>query len=148
METIDLAHIPANSESTKIKNKIPDYAKDFRKEWLFVRGINNLTLAGNLKICIEEGIMRLKMQNKSYEENWGKIIIYKMILNLLNFIIEYFNTTEDRLKIVDWYFIDLIINKDKIIVRGFFYELGLFIEDKVISEGLLELESCINEMND
>ena len=148
METIDLAHIPANSESTKIKNKIPDYAKDFRKEWLFVRGINNLTLAGNLKICIEEGIMRLKMQNKSYEENWGKIIIYKMILNLLNFIIEYFNTTEDRLKIVDWYFIDLIINKDKIIVRGFFYDLGLFIEDKVISEGLLELESCINEMND
>ena len=148
METIDLAHIPANSESTKIKNKIPDYAKDFRKEWLFVRGINNLTLAGNLKICIEEGIMRLKMQNKSYEENCGKIIIYKMILNLLNFIIEYFNTTEDRLKIVDWYFIDLIINKDKIIVRGFFYDLGLFIEDKVISEGLLELESCINEMND
>ena len=32
--------IPANSESTKIKSKIPDYAKDFRKEWLFIRGIN------------------------------------------------------------------------------------------------------------
>ena len=24
----------------KIKSKIPDYAKDFRKEWLFIRGIN------------------------------------------------------------------------------------------------------------
>ena len=113
----------------------------------FIRGIDNLTLAANLKKYVEDTIMILK--NNSYEENWGKIIIYEMILNLVNFIIEYFNNpTEDRLKIVDWYFIDLIINKDKIIVRGFFYELGLFIEDKVISEGLLELESRINEMND
>ena len=113
----------------------------------FIRGIDNLTLAANLKKYIENTIMILK--NNSYEENGGKIIIYEMILNLVNFIIEYFNNpTEDRLKIVDWYFIDLIINKDKIIVRGFFYELGLFIEDKLLSEGLLELESRINEMND
>ena len=42
METICPAHIPANSESTKSKSKskIPDYAKDFRKEWLCIRGIN------------------------------------------------------------------------------------------------------------
>ena len=32
--------IPANSESTKRKDKIPDYAKDFRNEWLYIRGIN------------------------------------------------------------------------------------------------------------
>ena len=90
----------------------------------------------------------MRLKNKSYEEKWGKIIIYQMILNLVNFIIEYFNNpTEDRLKIVDWYFIDLIINKDKIIVRVF-YDLGLFLEDKVLSEGLLELESRINEIND
>ena len=131
----------------KNTNKIPEYARNYKNEWLFIRGIDNLTLAENFKIYIEDTIMRLK--NKSYEENWGKIIIYQMILNLVNFIIEYFNnTTEDRLKIVDWYFIDLIINKDKIIVRVFFYELGLFLEDKVLSEGLLELESKINEMND
>ena len=69
-----------------------------------------------------------------------------MILNLVNFIIEYFNNpTEDRLKIVDWYFIDLIINKDKIIVRGFFYELGLFLNDEILIEGILELESRINK---
>ena len=122
-------------------------ANGFQGSQPFIRGIDNLTLATNLKKYIEDTIMRLK--NNSHEENWGKIIIYEMILNLVNFIIEYFNNpTEDRLKIVDWYFIDLIINKDKIIVRGFFYELGLFIEDKVISEGLLELESRINEMND
>ena len=118
----------------KRTNIIPDYARDYKNEYLFVR------------VYIKDTIIKLK--NKSYEENWGKIIIYEMILNLVNFIIEYFNNpTEDRLKIVDWYFIDLIINKDKIIVRGFFYELGLFLEDKVVSEGLLELESRINEMN-
>ena len=90
----------------------------------------------------------MRLKSNSYEENWGKIIIYEMVLNLVNFIIEYFNNpTEDRLKIVDSYFIDLIINKDKIIGRVFFNELGLFLEDKVLSEGLLELESKINEMN-
>ena len=95
--------------------------------------------------------MRLKMQSTSpsHEENWGKIIIYEMILSLVNYIIKYFNNpTEDNLKIVDWYFIDLIINKDKIIVRGFFYELGLFLNDEILIEGILELESRINEMND
>ena len=80
-----------DSDAILNKSKIPEYARDFEKEWLFIRGINNLTLARNLKIYIEEGIMRSKMQNKSHKENWGKIIIYEMILNLLNFIIEYFN---------------------------------------------------------
>ena len=109
-----------------------------------VTSFNNLEVVEYFKIYIEDTIMILK---KSYEENWDKIIIYKMILNLINFIKEYFNNpTEDRLKIVDWYFIDLIINKDKIIIRGFFYELGLFIEDKGLSEGLLELESRINKI--
>ena len=122
-----------------IKNNIiPNYASDYKND--------NLKLSGNLKIYIEDNIMRLK---KSYSKNWDKIIIYEYILNLVNFIINYFNNPpEDRLKIVDWYFIDLIINKDKIIIRGMFYELGLFIEDKILSEGLLELESRINEMND
>ena len=91
----------------------------------------------------------IKLRNKSYEENWGEINIYKYILNLVDFINNYFNNpTKDRLKIIDWYFIDLIINKGKIIIRGIFYDLGLFIEDKILSEGLLELESRINEMND
>ena len=72
-----------------------------------------------------------------------------MILSLVNNIIRYFNNpTEDRLKIVDWYCIDLIINKDKIIVRGFLYELGLFLNDEILIEGILELELRINEMND
>ena len=93
--------------------------------------------------------MRLKMQSNPHEGNWSKIIIYEMILSLVNNIIKYFNNpTDDRLKIVDWYFVDLIINKDKIIVRGFFYELGLFLNDGILIEGILELESRINEMND
>ena len=118
-------------------NKIPEYAKDFKKEYLFIRGLVDY---------IKDTIIRLK--KNCYEENWREILIYEYVLNLVNFINEYFNNpTEYRLKIVDWYFIDLIINKDKIIVRGAFYELGLFIEDKVLSEGLLELESRINKMN-
>ena len=122
-----------------IKNNIiPNYASDYKND--------NLKLLGNLKIYIEDNIMRLK---KSYSKNWDKIIIYEYILNLVNFIINYFNNpTKDRLKIIDWYFIDLIINKGKIIIRGIFYDLGLFIEDKILSEGLLEFESRINEMND
>ena len=146
-----LANTSNFQNSLKNTNKIPDYARDYRNEYLFIRGIDNLTLAGNRKIYIEVVIMRLKMQSNSpsHEENWGKIIIYEVILSLVNYIIKYFNNpTEDNLKIVDWYFIDLIISKDKIIVRGFFYELGLFLNGEILIEGILELESRINEMND
>ena len=124
-----------NCNATLSKSKIPDYARDYRNEYLFIRGIDNLTLAGNLKIYIEVVIMRLKMQSNSpsHEENWGKIIIYEMILSLVNHIIKYFNNpTEDNLKIVDWYFIDLIINKDKIIVWGFFMSLVYFLMMKYL----------------
>ena len=75
----------------------------------------------------------MQSNSPSHEENWGKIIIYEMILSLVNYIIKYFNNpTEDNLKIVDWYFIDLIINKDKIIVRGFFMSLVYFLMMKYL----------------
>ena len=78
-----------------------------------------------------------------------KNIICDYLLSLVSFTIKYFfNPTKDNLKIVDWYFIDLMIKKDKIIIRGMFYDLGLFIEDEVLVEGILELETRINEMND
>ena len=119
---VSLEHFSHPQNCIKSTNKIPPYAANYKKEYLFIRVLDNLSLVVNLKLYIEDTIMRLK--NKSYEENWGKIIIYKMILNLLSFINEYFNNpTEDSLKIVDWYFIDLIIKKDKIIVRGFFMSL-------------------------
>ena len=88
---------------------------------------------------------RIKELNKSYEENWGEINIF----NLFGFINNYIDyPTKDNLKIVDWYFIDLIINKDKLMVRGVFYDLGLYIEDEIVVNGLLELELMINEMNE
>ena len=75
-----------------------------------------------------------------------KNIIYDYLLSLVSFAIKYFlNPTKDNLKIVDWYFIDLMIKKDKIIIRGMFYDLGLFIEDEVLVEGILELETRIND---
>ena len=121
-------------------NKIPPYAQDYKKEYLYIRGINKEFVE-----YIKDTIIRLK---KSQEENWGEILIYEYVLNLVNFINKYLNNpTEYLLRIVDWYFIDLIINKDKIIVRGAFYELVLHIEDKVVCDGLLELESRINEIN-
>ena len=108
-------------------NKIPVYAR----EYMIIKGLYNH--------------IQIKIINKPFEE----IIIYKYILNLLGFISNYIdNATEKNLKIVDWYFIDLIINKDKIIVRGLFYDLGFYIEDKIVTEGLLELESIINDMNE
>ena len=125
--------LTTTSNISKSKSKIPDYARDYRNEYLFIRGIDNLTLAGNLKIYIEEAIMKLKIQKVVHDDNWGKIIIYEMILSLVNHIIEYFkNPTEYRLKIVDWYFIDLIINKNKIIVWGFFMSLVYFLMMKYL----------------
>ena len=144
-----LAQTSNYQKCIKKTNIIPDYAREYKNEYLFIRGIDNLTLAGNLKIYIEEVIMGLKNQKVVHDDNWGKIIIYEMILSLVNNIIEYFNNPiEYRLKIVDWYFVDLIINKDKVIVRVFFNELGLFLNDEILIEGIIELESRINEMND
>ena len=40
MITIRPARLPANTESTQIKSKIPEYAKNFKKEWFVIRGIN------------------------------------------------------------------------------------------------------------
>ena len=98
---------------------------------------DNIKYSLNLRKYIE-GIKKME-----------KNIICDYLLSLVSFTIKYFlNPTKDNLKIVDWYFIDLMIKKDKIIIRGVFYDLGLFIEDKVLVEGILELETRINEMND
>ena len=35
-----LAHFTNIEKFIKLNNKIPEYAKDFRKEWLYIRGIN------------------------------------------------------------------------------------------------------------
>ena len=113
----------ANGSQLFIKNK------EFQND--------NIKYSLNLREYIE-GIKKME-----------KNIICDYLLNLVSFTIKYFlNPTKDNLKIVDWYFIDLMIKKDKIIISGVIYDLGLFIEDKVIVEGILELEEKINEMND
>ena len=40
METIRPAQILANTDSAQIKSKIPEYASQFKKEWLVIKGIN------------------------------------------------------------------------------------------------------------
>ena len=73
-----LEHTSNYQKCIKKTNIIPDYAREYRNEYLFIRGIDNLTLGEKILRYIEYTIIRLK--NKSYEENWGKIIIYEMIL--------------------------------------------------------------------
>ena len=105
------------------------------------------TVGCGLSTFIQNKITNLK--NNNHKEYWGEIIIYEYIQNLVSFICDFINfPSKDKLKIIDWYFIDLIINKDKIIIRGIFYYLDLFIKDEIVTEGLLELESVINEMNE
>ena len=112
--------------------------EQFRKKWPIIKDYDyDINFSVKLKEYIEDII---KME---------KNIICDYLICLVSFAIKYFlNPTKDNLKIVDWYFIDLMIKKDKIIIRGMFYDLGLFIEDKVLVEGILELETRINEMND
>ena len=39
MKTIRLAHFE-NTGSTPIKNRIPEYAREYKREWQYIRGIN------------------------------------------------------------------------------------------------------------
>ena len=108
--------------------------EQFRKKWPIIKDYDDIKFSVKLREYIE-GIIRKE-----------KNIIYDYLLSLVSFAIKYFlNPTKDNLKIVDWYFIDLMIKKDKIIIRGMFYDLGLFIEDEVLVEGILELETRIND---
>ena len=44
-----LSHTSNFQNSLKNTNKIPDYAREYRNEYLFIRGINELILATTLK---------------------------------------------------------------------------------------------------
>ena len=42
MEMGSLAQPSITNKSTQKQSKIPEYAKDFKNEWLYIRGINKL----------------------------------------------------------------------------------------------------------
>ena len=140
------------------KSHIPEYALQYKKEWLYIHGINSNNnfseyvsqFRKEWPIIKDYDNLKLSIKIKEYIEcliKTDKNIVYDYLLSLVNFINKYFvNPSKGNLKIVDWYFIDLIIKKDKIFVRGLFYELGLFIEDNILTECFLELESRINEI--
>ena len=60
MKNIRPAKILGNSESTQIKSKIPEYARDYRNEYLFIRGIN--------KAC-GEFIKRLDLEGEVFKSS-------------------------------------------------------------------------------
>ena len=62
-----------NSNSTLNKNKIPDYAKDYRNEYLFIRGIDT---------CFKFFLDNLNKADKGVFEN-NRVNIIKKYINKL-----------------------------------------------------------------
>ena len=88
---MSLKVIPANSESTKIKYKIPEYAKDFRKEWLYIRGIN--------KKCGEI------LSKINFDDDDEKLLNYNKANNLMCHIKKFFKDQESgRLKDISGFY--------------------------------------------
>ena len=67
---MSLKVISTNSQSIKRKDKIPEYAKDFQKEWLYIRGIN--------KKC--DDIFHIIKLSKSFKFNYPPINNFKCIM--------------------------------------------------------------------
>ena len=139
--------ILANSESTKRKDKIPDYAKDFRNEWLYIRGINkkcgefitrlnfgrylfNSPPANNLMKYIRK-ILRA--------EELGKI---KDISGLIfkNFDASNIECLEEQLD----NYPDLIVDKDSLEIDQEFYDFII----KILYPGFKDFFELINLTND
>ena len=64
---------------SKYTNKIPEYAREFKKEWLFISGIN--------KMC-EKIIERIDNINNVYEEE--EVFYTPLAKNLMNYFSRFF----------------------------------------------------------
>ena len=135
-------------------NKIPDYAKDFDKEWLFIRGINTtlenfvceyLSDASELFVSsysdrIKYYIRRfLKGQERGYLKDTSSFTFKKFDVKKLEFLFKrmHFDFEEDKdedeYEIDDFYSVDLPGYRD-------FYELFCKFYDE-INVGFSESES-------
>ena len=72
METIRPAHIPTNTESIQIKSKIPEYARDYKNEWLFIRGIN--------KTC---GVFVKRLSNVDFTDGYNEEVFFSPMAKAL-----------------------------------------------------------------
>ena len=131
----------------KTTNKIPDYAKDFRKEWLFIRGIN--------KIC-GEFIKRLDFGGDLFNSPQANRIKYFIkiflkyeergkIKDISGFYLKYFDVNnidclEDQLD----NYCDLYINPDSFEFDQEYYDLYIDRNYPGFKE-LIELVSLFND---
>ena len=51
---VPLCHVDYNSNATLSKSKIPDYARDYRNEYLFIRGIDKICDGLEMKLYDED----------------------------------------------------------------------------------------------
>ena len=89
METIRPAQILANSESPQIKSKIREYAKDFKNEWLFLRGIDKKCGEFSKMIdgCNTSSLWKLFLSKRATAliENFNNILELQKLGKLQNF---------------------------------------------------------------
>ena len=83
MEMGSLAQPSITQNTTQPTNKIPEYAKDFKNEWLFIRGIN--------KKC---GEFLIKL-------DFGRDILISPLANSLKYFIKKFLKAQERGRLKD-----------------------------------------------
>ena len=108
--------IPANSKSTKRKDKIPEYAKDFRKEWFYIRGINKkcgeILLKINFDADDEDLFNSIKVNNlKCHIKKFLKAQERGRLKDISGFYFKYFDVDnidclEEQLGEYSYYFLN------------------------------------------
>ena len=158
METIRSAQIQANSDSTQTKNKIPEYAKDFKKEWLIIRGINKecgefierLDFSRDLFISPQANHLKkyikkfLKAQERGRLKDISGFYFKYFDVNNIDCLEEQLNNYTDLYVDLDSYefdeeYYDLHIDRDYPGFKEFFKLISSF-NDKIKKE---ELTSCL-----
>ena len=111
-----LAHFSNFQKSISYSNKIPEYAKNFKKEWLYIRGIN--------KEC-ERFVKKFEDEDeKIFSSSYAK----KMIYFFKRFVkcqergkikdISHLHLKEEDVKFIDWLEIELDDYGDLFLIPG------------------------------
>ena len=135
----------ANTETTQ--NKIPEYAKDFKREWLFIRGINKECgeFIG-ISDFVEEAFISFRANRiKNFiryilkAEERGKIKeISSLVFNECD--VGNIECLEEELA----EFTDICVNSDSLLFDQEYYDVGFDLDYPGFTE-LFELVSLLNE---
>ena len=147
METIRPAQIPANTESTPIKSKIPEYASQFKKEWLVIKGINKTCGEFIGRLDNDGDLFNSSRANKIkyFIKNFLKAQERGRLKDISGFYFEYFDVSnievlEEQLD----YYTDLYVDPDSLEFNEEYYDLFIDRHFPGYKE-FLELISLIND---